>query len=208
MNSSYQQIKKSLTIFLTLLSPSIIGLTIYSVIFFITFAVEQNEQFNLALQTFSLNNFKGTFVYGLVNSITKLLNTQIANTIAIYTFWIVIGMAVYFIGSSLYRNFHELTQDISIRHYLWPQGTDKNRPVLIFFEKTVFRIGVFIAIIIYLYKVLPSLFVFIRAHDLKFEFTGQYGITLLKVFLAEFIVFHVAVILLRLLTLRKRVVGI
>ena len=66
--------KENLRIILALFLPSALGLIIYSMFFLTIIVFEQNSEFKKLLQTISVNNFKGTFLDGTINSISKLLS--------------------------------------------------------------------------------------------------------------------------------------
>jgi hypothetical protein len=208
MNPESNNSSKALSILLSFISPSAIGMTIYIIIFLSTFLAEQNSQINLAIRNFNKNNLEGTIFYGLINQIERIINNQTVNTIAVYIFWIIVASFVYFIGLFFYKSFHELSSDFIIKKYLWPAESDKNSKIRDFLEKFGLRFVIFIMIIIYIFKFLPVLTLFLKKNNLKYDQTFHYLGIIVMVAIVEFIFLQFAIILLRLLFLRKRVIGI
>src|SRR5665213_375175 len=147
--------------------PSALGLWVYFVIFVLTVIISQPSQYKQALQGFHIDQLQGTFIYSFIHDFVDVIDTQLANEVAIYIFWAVIAAGVYIGASRLTKNVNELEQDLKLRDYIWPQGNDKNRPLKDFLEKLLFRLVMAGLFIFYIFKLLPVLADIWKRSDLK-----------------------------------------
>ncbi len=106
----------------------------------------------------------------------------------------------------MYKNAHELTTDVKVRGYLRPAGTNKNKPVIEFIEKTSFRLFALIFLLIYVYRLIPFGINYIKNTDLNFTLSISYLELVIKFLIIEFLLLHFGVILVRLLLLRRRII--
>ena len=199
--------KENLRIILALFLPSALGLIIYSMFFLTIIVFEQNSEFKKLLQTISVNNFKGTFLDGTINSISKLLSTKLANTITLYLFWAIIAAIIYFIGSRLYNNFYDINRNVKLRTYVFPEGTDKNGPIRRSIQKIMIRLGALILLLIYVFRIVPFSLNLLKTHDLKIHMNQSCIINISATLILTFVFLHFGVILVRILLFRRRIVG-
>lgn len=195
-----------LAVIVNLLMPSSLGVWIYIVIFGLTVVISQPSEYKVALQNFHISDLKGTFVYGLVEKSIHIIDTQLANEITIYVFWAIVASAVYLMAVRLTRNVGELTQDLRLRDYIWPPGSDKNRPVKEFIEKIIIRIIMAIIFLIYIFKILPVLANIWKSTNLTLSFSMHSLVELALLFIIEVAFLHLAVIIIRLFMLRSRII--
>jgi hypothetical protein len=96
----------------------------------------------------------GSSILGALNRwLDKLVGENIANTISLSLFWVVVGIGIYFLIEGLIVIFNELGEDIRERTYIWPKGADKNTDLRHFARRSIFRMTVAVILIIYLIKV-------------------------------------------------------
>lgn len=187
-------------------TPSALGVAIYIVVYAITVLANQPSQYKNTWRTVYLNYLHHSFIYHFVGAVNRVIQTQAASTVALYLFWGIIGLAIFALGVRLTNNFNELAEDISLRNYIWPKGADHNSPLKEFIERLVYRIFISIVFFIYLSRALPWLSAQWKG--------GLAGINLTTIslkhyavlFIYEFIVLHVAVVILRFLFLRRRLI--
>ncbi len=203
---NYYSNKNRLLQILYFFSPSAVGITTYLVIYFIFFLLDQNSSINKVIHNISLNDIKTTFVGGYINDVSKFLSSDLANSLTIYTFWIIIATLIFFIGSSIFSNIHELNRDMRLRYYLFPQGTDKDKPFKMFLKKFLFRLGILILLIIYVYKIIPLLIDIFKTSNLVFKLDNNFFISLISTLFLEIIILHFGIILLRLFLLKRRII--
>ena len=204
--ASENKIKNYARLVVDLLSPSAFGLIIYGVTFILTILLSQNSGAKKFISDINIGQLKSTFLGQYINDVTKILNLPFANTITIYIFWTVIATFIYFVGYRMYKNAHELTTDVKVRGYLRPAGTNKNKPVIEFIEKTSFRLFALIFLLIYVYRLIPFGINYIKNTDLNFTLSISYLELVIKFLIIEFLLLHFGVILVRLLLLRRRII--
>ncbi len=191
---------------LDLLSPSSFGLIIYGTFYILIILIAQNSGAKKLISGINLEQIRSTFLGQYINDLTKLLKLPFANTIAIYIFWAIIASFIYFLGNKMYKNAHELSTDMKLRNYLRPAGTNKNKPVMEFLEKLVFRLLAFILLMIYIYRLAPGGINYLKSTNLNFTMSFNYLEIILKVLVVEVLFLHFGVILIRLFLLRRRII--
>lgn len=201
--------KKGLKTFVKLISPSLLELISILTVFIILLIANQiHQQYSADLTNLSAATFKGTFLNGFAHWFSTLYTSKGFSVVAIYIFWLFIALLVYVLAFRLNKNAEEIVDDISIRHYMWPRGANRNKPIEEYIEKFSMKLITLIVLCLYVIKLSPLLvnwwklhyiFVSISLHTLTI-----YAILLL--FLTLYI--HGLIILIRILILRQRIVGI
>jgi hypothetical protein len=187
-------------------TPSAFGITLYLLFFVLSIIINQIST-NKFLGI-SSGYFEGTFIYKIWHEISKILSSSLINNISIYVFWLIIACFIYLIASRLTKNVDELAQDISIRGYILPKGRDKNQPIRELLEKLLFHFALAIILIFYLYKAGPFLVNLFKSNRLSADISLHNIVTFFILLLVNLIVLHIAVILIRLLLNRRRIVNI
>lgn len=200
--------KSGLKTLASLASPSWLELTVCSVVFVILALINQLSEGSVnQLTSLGAVNFKGTFLAGISRWISSLFASSDFSTAFDYIFWFLVGVVIYIIASRLVNNAEEFIQDISLRHYIWPKGSNKNRPFEEFVEKAFIRVFTFIIFCFFIIRFLPVLdhwwavnhvYTNLSAHTFEIYL-------LLLIFVSLFI--HGVVIALRLLLLRRRILA-
>jgi hypothetical protein len=204
--ASENKVNSYTRVVLDLLSPSSFGLIIYGTFYILIILIAQNSGAKKFILDINLGQIRSTFIGQYIDDLTKLLKLPFANTVTIYIFWAIIASFIYFIGYKMYKNAHELGRDMKLRNYLRPAGTNKNKPVMEFLEKLVFRLFAFILLMIYIYRLVPGGINYLKSTNLNFTLSVGYLGLFLKVLIIEVIVLHFGVILLRLFLLRRRII--
>jgi hypothetical protein len=189
-------------------APSAFNLVLYITIFIITILISQPSQYKNDLQNFHLTEFQGSILYTAIHDSSKFISTGLANSVAIYIFWVVIAIFVYLVANRLTQNVEELAHDVSLKQYIWPQGSDRNGPLKEFFEKLVFRFVMLVALIVYIFKLVPLIDNFWKHKNIGLSFSvhsiSAFGLVLLY----ELLFLHFGVILLRLFFIKRRLINI
>lgn len=147
-------------------------------------------------------DFQGTFFYGIVRWFSNLSVDPTFSYISVYVFWVSLAIVTYFVIERVIHCEKEFVRDISIRNYVWPEGSNKNKPLEEFFEQAVFRFTILLLILIYLIKVTPSLGQWWKIHH-----SGANLIVYGELLLLEFLFAQFFVILLRLFLLKDRIIA-
>jgi len=198
--------KKNFRLLLDLLSPSGFGLLIYGTIFILIILLSQNSGAKKLIENVNFNQFRDTFLGRYINEVDKYLNYPLANTITIYAFWTIIAILVYYTGYRLYKSEHELNRNIKVMGYVRPKGTSKNKSLREYLERLLIRIFAVVFLYLYLKTILPNFSNLIKNNNLNFSLSLNFLIILLKLLVFEFLVFHITVILIRLILLKRRII--
>lgn len=197
---------KPYQVLIDIISPSLIGIEVYAVIITVLIASYIWEQNGDTLSSLQASSFKGTFLYGYVNDFSNLIKSNIFNDVMLYVFWVIVGILIYFIASRIVSNVGNITDDIIIRHYIWPKGTDNNAPLKEYSKRIVFHLSLLIVLIIYLIKVPPLIEQWLQSNKVFSEVTNLSGWYLLEFMLFIFLFYQGIVVILRLLATRRRLI--
>jgi hypothetical protein len=200
------QIKSLLKAIVDVFIPSALGVAIYTVIYAVTALANQPSQYKDTWHTVYLDDLHHSFIYRYAGDLDNLVRTQAANTVALYLFWGVIGLAIFALGVRLTNNFNELAEDLTIRNYIWPKGADRNSALKGFVERLVYRIVVAIIFLVYLSKTLPWLGAKWQSDTSGLNLSAVTLKHYLALLVYEFIVIHLTVVILRFLFLRRRLI--
>lgn len=193
--------------FLDILIPSLPGFCIYFFIFIITVAFSQPSQFKVALQSFHVSELQGTFMYRFINEFNNIINTQLANEVAVYIFWSAVATGVYIVASRLTKNVNEFAEDLKLRDYMWPKGDDKNEPLKASIERLVMRIAMVALFVVYIFKIVPLLANIWKGSDLTLKLNSHSIKELILLFVIEILFLHLAVVIIRLFLLKRRIIN-
>lgn len=190
--------------YFSLFTPSASGIVTY---FFLAGLAIVLNQFDIVKQYLQLpHDFQfGHVVAGWADTfLTKTIGETRTETLVVGLFWAVVGMVVYLFLRGLARIAVELDDDLGIRGYVWPKGTDRYGPLRRLAEQFAFRLVAVVALIIVVFEPLAA----VLRGPVFVDFLGPNHILQIVVwFVVAVIVWHVAVILLRLMTLRARLFG-
>ncbi|HEY4964291.1 MAG TPA: hypothetical protein VIH90_06370 [Candidatus Saccharimonadales bacterium] len=189
----------------TFLEPSLLGFIIYMIIILAPVVTGLILSRMSGSTSLNASDFQGTFLYSVLRDINSILNAKQVNSLLDYAFWAIIATIIYTIAHALVGGADELSRDLRIRKYVWPKGSDRNRPLEMYAVQFVFRIVIGIAILIYMFKLLPALDRYFNLSYLHAEKLGNVG-SLLTNMLIELLLLHIGVLLLRLFRMRNRVV--
>jgi hypothetical protein len=202
-------IRNGLKTFTKLIEPSWIELLTIFTLFVILFIANQFQQTssnnftNLGAVT-----FKGTFISGISHWIGTLYTSKEFSTIAVYIFWLLVATLVYFVAFRLTKNAEEAVEDVSIRHYLWPRGANRNKPIEEYFEKIAIKIIVLVIICLYVIKLSPMLVNWWKHHYI-YSISTLHGFAIYLILLLFVgLYMHGLVVLVRALTLRLRIINL
>lgn len=202
-----EQRKRLALSIIDVLMPSAFGTVMYVAIFALTVLVNQPSQYKATWQTVIMNGLHSSFIYSYSRDFANIIKTQAANTITLYAFWIIIGVGIYLLGARLTTNINELAEDISLRQYIWPQGADRNSPLKQFLEKAIYHLAVAIIFLVYLSAALPLVAARWRQADLAVTLNLASLKLYLPLFALELLFLHLAVVLVRLLLIKRRIIS-
>lgn len=136
--------------------------------------------------------------------LTAVIGVTKTETLVVGLFWAMVGFIVYIFLRGLSQFIMDLDQNLSARKFVWPKGTNRYRPLQLLAEQAVFQIFAFLGLIVFIFGPLAAV---LRGP----VFTGLVGsvaaVQYFVWFIASMVVWHIVVILLRLLFLRPRLFG-
>lgn len=190
--------------YLHIFVPTGIGLVGYvSFALFIMFL----NQFSMIQQVLQLPQDLnvGRTITGWLDSILSLtLGQSRTETLVVGLFWGMVGLGVYTFLHGVARFISELDEDIDERRFVWPRGTDRARPLVQLIERSVFRVSVLVALLIFLFYPVAAV---LRGPVLTSLAGSSKPLEYLVWFVAIVLSLHVSVVLLRLFAFRARLFG-
>ncbi len=188
--------KNRLYLYLELFLPSILGTVVYLMMAAAVFFESYNTKNNQLLNGFN-NIFKNNhFIHELSHYWHTVINSTIANAAALWTFWILVGIAVCLIGYFFISNLEQFGEALNERKYIWPKASSANRPLIEFFIRNLFRVIVAIGLFIYCKWLINFVLTSLNSTS---SLNGH-----IIVIIKDIILFHILIILLRLFFLRRR----
>jgi hypothetical protein len=196
--------KTKLQRYFILFTPSSLGLVFY--VFLAGLGIVLN-QFDMIKKYLELPHSLQV-THSVTGWVDQILTTTIGEsgtgTFVVGLFWAVVGLVVYMFLRALARLAVELDDNLNARGFVWPKGANRYRPIKIFIEQAAFRLVASIALLIF---VLGPLAAVLRG-PVYVDFLGpseplQYVVW----FVAGLLSWHIVVVLLRLITLRPRLLG-
>jgi len=201
--------KDGLKIFAKMASPSLLELLIVVSIFLVLFIIDQIHQLHLKdLVNFGVASFKGTFLSGLARGLSSLYHSKNFSTLGVYVFWLFIALLVYIMALRFTQNAEEIVEDMRIRRYMWPKGTNRNGQIEEYIEKFGIRFIVLVTLALYLLKLTPDLVSWWRLHYIIANFSFHSLSIHLALLVLIILYVHGLVVLLRTLLLRLRIINI
>ncbi len=136
--------------------------------------------------------------------LTKILGASTTNVVVVGAFWAIVGLGVYLFLRGLARYIMELDDSIEARRYVWPRGADRDRPLRVMLERTLFRL---VALVLLLMTVFGPLASTLKGQMYADFFGPNENVVNLAWFLISLFWWHAVVVLLRLVLLKPRLVG-
>jgi ABC-type antimicrobial peptide transport system permease subunit len=150
-------------------------------------------------------HFGSSILDALNQWLNKLVGENIANTVSLSLFWVVVGIGIYFLIEGIIVIFNELGEDMRERTYIWPKGADKNTDLRLFARRSVFRVTIGIILIIYLSNVVGFFLSDSKSGDFAQWLHDNPYLGLAVLFFGECLALHGITVLLRFLLLKRRV---
>jgi hypothetical protein len=189
------------------IEPSLLGIIVYVFIILVPIVTGLIISKLSGSTSLSTTNFDGTFISGAVVDFNNLINAKQVNSILDYAFWAIAATIIYTIAHAVVGGADELSRDLRIRKYVWPKGSDRNKPLEMYIGQFVLRIFIGILILLYIFKVLPVLYRYINFTYLNSTNSGNIATIITYIFI-EILILHTGVLLLRLFRMRNRVISI
>lgn len=136
--------------------------------------------------------------------LTSLIGGSRVDVLVVAAFWAIVGLVVYAFLRGLARFISELDDDVVMRHYVWPKGMDRSRPLHVMLKRTFFRLVALIVLVIMLTGPLDAV---IHGPVLVNFLGSNLVVQYLAWAVISLLVLHAATILLRLVALRGRLLN-
>ncbi len=153
---------------------------------------------------------KSAVLNSLSNLLQLLVGDHIARSAVVAIFWALVGLFVYILIWLTMNFSSELSNDLALTKWVHPRNIDTRSPLRNFLSRVSFQLVVLFFLIFYLNLIVGSLLPYIggmfhiairdwpRPQAIKYALVGV---------VIEMVVLHVFVVLVRTVTLRKRVFG-
>lgn len=192
--------------FWRLLAPSSTGLVLYSVFASLLLVVNNLFTFQKLLYgSEALNTQDDVFWQSLNERVTNFLGFSGSDDVAVYVFWIIIGLVIYLIIHYFSLRFDELVDDIKIRHYIVPNERLRNQPLRQYFLLFLVRIAVFIFTLFYVKRMFEFMFQPLENYWANIGWLSSTVIRYTAVFLCYVLLLHGLVVLIRILVAKQRI---
>lgn len=144
-----------------------------------------------------------TVTAGVDAALTSTIGESNTSVLVVGAFWAIVGLGVYLFLRGVAQYITELDDDIEVRRYVWPKGADRSKPLRVTAERTIFRALALVGLIMVVFGPL--------ADTLKgpvfYDLVGPSDLVVDGVwFVASLLLWHLVVVLLRLLTLKVRLI--
>lgn len=191
------------------IAPDAVNFLVYSVVIFLTFLFSNLSGIQ---NLFKYTDIKNSTLEAITNYLDRFLPENLAANMATFIFWAFIGLIVYLVIFFIANFTTDLKDDLSVDKYVYPQGVDKyGRLKNFIFQNTERIFGIFV-LIFYLNLIfdhfLPRWTYTYNQAVAEWPIDKELSVKILLTFLAEFIFLHVFIILMRLILMRKRVLGL
>lgn len=188
-------------LFVALLTPSAVGAALYTFLAGLIIVLNQFSFIQQYLQIPQSVDFMRMFLNWLDHTVTSLLGDTRVETIVVGAFWAVVGLGVYVFLRGVARFISELEEGAEERSYIWPRGSNHNLALLEAIEHTVFRVFAFIGVVIMVFGPLAR----VLRGPVFLSLVGDKAVLKYVVwFLVTWLVLHIIIVFLRLITLRPR----
>ncbi|HEX8182972.1 MAG TPA: hypothetical protein VF575_05230 [Candidatus Saccharimonadales bacterium] len=193
--------KPKLKSYFSLFTPSPLGIVFYVFWSVLAIALNQIDAIQKVLQLPRGLDFIGAIARFADRVLTSAIGESSTQTLVVGLFWAGVGMVVYVFLRALSKLVVELDDDIDERRYVWPKGMNRSGPLLIFIEKGILRTVAAIALILTIIGPLAT----VISRPVFTDFLGSNKpLQYIVWFISSVIVWHVVVVLLRLVVLRAR----
>jgi hypothetical protein len=189
---------------LSILSPSPLSAVCSVTLAIATIVLNQFESIRQFLRLPDVAVLLRAVAVWLDTILTTVLGEARTNVVVVGAFWAIVGLGVYVFLRGLARFISELDDDIVVRRYVWPKGADRTRPLRIMFERTAFRLIALAALALVVFGPLAAT---LRGPVLARLTGGTMVVEFIVWFLASLLLWHLVVVLLRLVALRLRLTG-
>lgn len=197
-----QQIVIAIKKIIRLFEPSWFGIIIYFLIILVPLLTGYILNKLPEINSLSINDFKGSIFYGTVNTLDKIFNSTQINSLLDYAFWAFIATIIYTTAHYIVGNADEISRDLRVRKYVWPRGADRNGPIEVYIAQFIIRIIIGILVMLYIFKLLPTLFKLFTSTNFSSFINVMFHIGL------SLLLIHLFVVLLRLFRLKYRLVDL
>ncbi len=183
------------------LTPTLPGVLLYVFLTGVGIILNQFNAINTYLQLPHDLDF-GRILAGWADRLLSItIGESRTDILVVGLFWAGVGLVVYMFLQSIARLAVQLDENLQARGYVWPKGTDRYRPLRILAKLVAFRLMTFVCLILVVFGPLVG----VLRGPILVDFLGQNaGIQLLFWFLVSVLIWHIVIILLRLLLLRPR----
>jgi hypothetical protein len=177
--------------------PSNLGMAIYLMIAIATlyesYYTKNHQLLNGYNDLFRNNNF----FHELSKHWDKIVGSTVANTTALWVFWVIVGIAICVVAFFIIGNFEQFDEALKERKYIRPKNANSYRPLINFVALSIFRLAIAVGLVIYVKWLITYLLSVLNSPSATI-------MTHVILIIKEIILLHLLVVLLRLLTLRKR----
>jgi hypothetical protein len=187
------------------LSPSTLGVVIY-IIVGAWLAIEQaSPSIKGFLHNFRIANIDTAFpwLYAFGKHLNSFLSLNSVNKYALFIFWLIVGGVMYIGMHFLGNDAVDLKDSLAVRRYMRPAYADRNGPLRQFIESNLIRIAALMLLFLYIRFTLNEYASWLRRHAAH----GSSVISVLLLVMLGILAVHGAVLLLRLVFLKNRLVG-
>ncbi|HSW36816.1 MAG TPA: hypothetical protein VLG37_00400 [Candidatus Saccharimonadales bacterium] len=193
---------------LDILAPTWGGLISYLVLVILTVVSYQWQALHPYLAPIGSWHLASRFTNFLTGFMTNFFGER-AGSIVLGIFWGVVGLFVYIMVLGVAILIRDVDEALEEREFVWPKGSDPNKPLEDFLARGFFQIAVAVLLVAYVAHIAPFIQDFLTV---KYP-AGQSLLnlaaikSLLEFTLVEMLALHIGTILLRLTILRRRLVA-
>lgn len=208
-----QDMRKSSSRFYQIMAwllPTSIGLSVYFVVAVSLALSSLSSSLRELLFTPNDFNFSDSILTTINDMLSRLVGDLAARNIVVAVFWGMVGLLVYIFVWLGINYSTELGNDLAYTKYVHPKGVDVSSPLKDFLSKSLFRLCSGLVLFIYALTLVGVLLplaggLYYQSGELFFSISSITHI--LSATAITFVSLHVLIILVRLITLRKRIFG-
>jgi hypothetical protein len=196
--------KPKLTQYWRVFSPSALGMVFYVAIAAVVIVANQFSVVNKVLQLPTNLHVGRELAEASDKVLTSTIGAGRTTTLIVGLFWAGVGIVVYIVLRSLAKIATDLDENIGETRYIWPKGADRSRPLRQLFGQLLLRaIALAGLLAVLLGPLAEALHRPVLVHVLDLNTFMTYVVW----FVALVLLMHSAVVLLRLVMLKPRVLG-
>jgi len=182
-----------------LFAPSWIGTIIYSFLSLFAIIVNQFADIRSFLEVPHNVQLMRIVTVWIDQSLTNVIGKSRTETLVVGLFWAIVGLVVYMFLRGVAQFLMNLEENFTARKYVWPRGTNRYAPIKRLAEQAILRLG---ALVGFVFVVFVPLAAVLRGPVFVDIIGDSMPIQYVVWFVASYLSWHLAVILLRLVTLR------